>query len=480
MVFSSVLFLFYFLPLVLLCYFILGRSNTIRNLILLGFSLSFYAWGEGHYTLILLISILANYLFGRFIASHKNSQNTWLFISVIFNLGMLGFFKYANFLVDNLNLVLLSLGRETILIAPIHLPIGISFFTFQALSYVVDVYRGKTNVQTNILNLGLYIALFPQLIAGPIVRYTDIAHQLLGRILKRENIALGVQRFAIGLAKKVMIADQMSLIVDSIFAQSPSDLSTPVAWLGIITYVLQILFDFSGYSDMAIGLGRVFGFTFLENFNYPYIAQSVRDFWRRWHISLSTWFRDYAYIPLGGNRQGVGRTYLNLYIVFFLTGLWHGASWNFVIWGLWHGTFLVIERLGFDSLLNRIWQPLRHIYLLLVVLVGWVIFRVETMPQALAYIRQMFIWSSGNGNFTIPIIMNDKLWLLMLLGFILSTPVFQFVYRYLRKRWLIEQNPYLENVWLPFAGFVVTVLLMLISIITLVGSVNSPFIYFRF
>lgn len=480
MVFSSVLFLFYFLPSVFITYFAFSKSLISRNIILLAFSLLFYAWGEGEGLIILLISILINYIVGRLISRSPTEYKIYfLTIGILINLGLLGFFKYANFYIDNVNTIMSLYSDKYITLDTIHLPIGISFFTFQSLSYIIDVYRSKVDAQKNILNLGLYIALFPQLIAGPIIRYTDIAQQITGRVFNRASVVSGIQRFSIGLAKKVIIADQMSLIANPVFEASPSDLSTPVLWLGIIAYTLQIFFDFSGYSDMAIGLGNIFGFRFLENFNYPYIANSISDFWRRWHISLSTWFRDYLYISLGGNRYGTMRTYLNLYIVFFLTGLWHGASWNFVIWGLWNGTFLVVERLGFNKVLERANFIFRHIYTLLVVVIGLVIFRAETLEDALSYIQHLFMWSNGDGILKTEILMSNKLWFFMVLGIFLSTPILIRLYQLFRMKSSHNADK-IDSVWLPLGELIMTLTLMTLSIIMLVSSVSSPFIYFRF
>ena len=471
MVFSSITFLFYFLPLAIGIYFI--APKRARNLVLLSFSIIFYTWGEIEYVTVMILSIMSNYVLGRLIAN-SNRKHVWLVLAVIVNLGLLVFFKYTNFLIDNLNPMLELLHVTPITQYDIHLPIGISFFTFQALSYVVDVYRGTTEVQKNPLDLALYISLFPQLIAGPIVRYKDVAEQLKTRIISRGKFAEGIQRFVTGLAKKILIANNMAIVADKIFPMTPEQLSTPLAWLGIIAYTLQIYFDFSGYSDMAIGLGKIFGFDFLENFNYPYIAQSIQDFWRRWHISLSNWFRDYLYIPLGGNRKGLSRTYINLYIVFFLTGLWHGASWNFIFWGVWHGTFLVIERIGFIKVLNRAWQPLRHLYTVFVFLFGWVFFRAITFNDALDYIQRMVFWSEGNGYRTIPIIMNNELWLALIFGIILSAPV-------LKHSWVqrLRQVDIIQTIE-PIAVTLTVIALMYLSVINLAGSTYNPFIYFRF
>ena len=347
MVFSSPVFLLVFLPATL--FFTLILPRRFQNIMLLIASLFFYAWGGVSFSLIIVSSITINYIVGRQIAKRegKKGAKNALILGLVLNLLLLGIFKYANFIIDNLNVVFDWIHLEPVKMNSIYLPIGISFFTFQAISYIVDVYKKKTPAQKNLIDLALYISLFPQLIAGPIVRYHDIAKQLRNRIPGIKKFASGVERFILGLAKKVLIANTFALVADKIFALEIAEMSTSMAWLGAVAYTFQIYFDFSGYSDMAIGLGRMFGFEILENFNFPYISKSIREFWRRWHISLSNWFRDYLYIPLGGNRKTQGRVFLNLLIVFFLTGFWHGAAWNFVIWGLFHGLFLVIERVGF-------------------------------------------------------------------------------------------------------------------------------------
>jgi len=345
MLFSYPTFLFGFLPIILTLYFL--SPWKAKNAILLTASLFFYAWGESFYVLVMIVSILSNHAFGIRIGrlsselpNENKKRKILLAYGVAVNLLLLGWFKYANFLFENINVALNWIDVDPIVIKDVHLPLGISFFTFQAISYLVDVYRNVTPAQPSRYKLGLYISLFPQLIAGPIVRYHDVAGQIEIRTHSIELFSSGVQRFVFGLAKKMLVANPLGLVADTVFAQSASDLSSPVAWLGIISYSLQIYFDFSGYSDMAIGLGRMFGFRFLENFNYPYISKSIQEFWTRWHISLSTWFRDYLYFPLGGSRCSSTRTYINLIIVFFLCGFWHGASWNFIVWGLIHGFFL--------------------------------------------------------------------------------------------------------------------------------------------
>jgi alginate O-acetyltransferase complex protein AlgI len=389
MVFSSPIFLFLFLPGLLASYFVV--RSELRNLVLLLASLLFYVWGEGVYVAVLLGSILLNYGFGRILErlEGKHAARALLALAVAVNMASIAVFKYANFFVDNLNALLSYLHLRAITLAPVHLPLGISFFTFQALAYVVDVYRRDVKAERNLLDFALYKTLFPQLIAGPIVRYRDVAAELPQRRVGLDAFASGVRRFITGLAKKVLLANPLALAADRIFDLPAGGLTPGLAWLGIVCYSLQIYFDFSGYSDMAIALGRMFGFRFPENFDSPYVARSVTEFWRRWHISLSTWFRDYLYIPLGGNRHGRVRTYFNLAIVFFLCGLWHGASWNFIVWGLLHGSFLIAERAGLGRCLEALWAPLRHAYLLLIVLVTWVFFRATSMASALGYLAAM-------------------------------------------------------------------------------------------
>ena len=481
MVFSSTIFLFFFLPLTLLAYFVVGPRG--RNAILLAASLLFYAWGETVYLLVMLFSIAANYLFGLLIdqARQRGRRGGLAFVcAVATNLGLLGFFKYANFLVDNLNPVLPVLGLAPMDIGRVHLPIGISFFTFQALSYIIDLYRNETTVQRSLLNFALYKALFPQLIAGPIVRYRDVARQIEQRTVSLDDFAGGVQRFIIGLGKKVLIANVMGRAADTIFATPAETLPATLAWIGAIAFMLQIYFDFSGYSDMAIGLGRMFGFHFLENFNYPYIARSVREFWRRWHISLSTWFRDYLYIPLGGNRHGPVRTGANLLLVFLLCGLWHGASWTFLIWGVYHGIFLVLERVpAVRRLLDRLPAPVQHAYVLLVVLVGWVFFRADTFAHALAYLEAMVDFSRPPlFNSQLFLALNNEFSLTLAAAVIGSTPVFMLLQRWRAGRPIV---PAPAMRWLAATAQVGSLGFVLVySIAAVLGGAHNPFLYFRF
>ncbi len=406
MVFSSNIFLFLFLPLTLALYFLplekIGFAKY-KNYSLLATSLIFYAWGEACYIWLLGLSIIGNYYFGRWIFHHGSlisSRQIKLFFALTFNLSLLFYFKYANFFATNLaDLLHLLFPQYNFAVAqnllPARLPIGISFFTFHAISYLIDIYRGKCKAQKNLLELALYIAFFPQLIAGPIVRYNTIEKYLAKRRHSWSAASYGIRRFIIGLGKKVIIANPLGEVADAIFSSQLDGLNCWLAWVGVLCYTMQIYFDFSGYSDMAIGLARVFGFKFPENFNYPYIAKSVKEFWRRWHMSLSAWFRDYVYIPLGGNKVGLKRQYFNLVLVFFLCGLWHGASWNYVAWGLFHGFFLVFERLRIGKIfLAAMPNFLQHIYLMLVVAVGWVFFRSPDLTHAIDYLKLMFCGGS--------------------------------------------------------------------------------------
>ena len=379
MVFSSSTFLMAFLPLTLLLYYGVGvaltKNVTVKNCILLLASLVFYAWGEPVYIVLMLLSILFNFAAGRVIDSALSDGRTGLakfqFIAdVVYNLAVLGFFKYADFVVDNIN------GLFGAHIPPLELPlpIGISFYTFQILSYIIDLYTGKIRVQKNLVSFALYISLFPQLIAGPIVKYKEIEEQLVGRKESLVKYSRGMARFVVGLAKKLLLANTLGAVYSGIQAMDVGSLSALTAWTGIACYTLQIYFDFSGYSDMAIGLGSMFGFRFNENFNYPYIATSITDFWRRWHISLSSWFRDYVYIPLGGNRRKTPRVIFNLMVVWLLTGLWHGAAWNFVLWGMFYGVLLIFEKYVLGDLLPRIPTPVRWLTTMVLVMCGWVLF----------------------------------------------------------------------------------------------------------
>ena len=476
MVFSSPVFLFLFLPLVLLATFLAGGLKA-RNTVLLIASLLFYTWGEGTYLVLMLSVTLVNYLCGLAVGRFRD-RRLWLTLAVVANIGTLVWFKYANFLVGSLDPLLQQLGLPVLVLDPVHLPIGISFFIFHGLSYVIDVYRGDAKAQANPNLVTLYITFFPQLIAGPILRYHDIADQLTDRTTDIARFASGIRRFVIGVAKKVLLADQVARIADGIFDADPDTLPPSVAWLGLVAYAMQIYFDFSGYSDMAIGLGRMFGFEFMENFRRPYISRSIREFWQRWHISLSTWFRDYLYIPLGGNRLGAGRTYVNLFAVFLLTGLWHGASWNFVVWGLIHGLFLVIERMGLGRVLDRLPAALCNAYAVLVVLLAWVFFRETDITAAWHFTLSLFGGVSGD-----PVLHHASLYLshTTLLALVIAVlgalDVHTRIAGMLR---LAPEGKHLPGGWRGSFEVAGLGLLLLLVGMHIASTTFSPFIYFRF
>ncbi len=483
MVFSSPLFLFLFLPVVLGLH-LLFRGVLARNLLLLLVSIVFYAWGEVYFVWLILASTLVNYLFGLWMHQHQGNPRSKfiLALAISLNLSVLVFFKYANFLVENLNLVLADFRLEPFHLRPVHLPIGISFFTFHALSYVVDIYRRERQADQNPINVALYIFFFPQLIAGPIIRYGFIAKEIVQRTVSLEGFAEGIRRFVLGLAKKVLIANVLAVPVDAIFKLPASEVTSGLAWLAAICYTLQIYFDFSGYSDMAIGLGRMFGFHFPENFNYPYIARSLKDFWARWHISLSTWFRDYLYIPLGGNRGSAMRTGFNLLTVFLLCGLWHGASWAFVVWGLFHGVFLVLERTRFGSWLRKLPVPVQHGYTLLVVVISWMFFRAETFSGALTFLAAMGGAGAAVPGKPLALYVNHHLLTALVAGVIFALPV----WKWLHQIKLRLTAPEASRVAMAaqragaFAEPLVLLVLLVLSAAALAAGTYNPFIYFRF
>lgn len=481
MLFTEPTFLFLFLPILLALYFLKRPHAVYANWLLLVASVIFYAKGGGAFTWLMLASIAFNYWIAIWVdrrrAHSETAARRALGFAVGVNLLVLGIFKYANFFADNVNALLGVVHGGHLNIPPVLLPIGISFFTFHAISYVVDVYRRDAAAQKSPVHAALYLLLFPQLIAGPIIRYRDIADQLARRRVSLDDFAEGIRRFVIGLGKKVLIANIVAGPADRIFAMSPAQWSPAYAWLGIVCYTLQIYFDFSGYSDMAIGLGRMFGFRFPENFRWPYIADTVQEFWRRWHISLSTWFRDYLYVPLGGNRVSPVRTYVNLVIVFFLCGLWHGASWNFVIWGLFHGAFLVFERLGLAGAVRRLAPPVRHAYLLLVVMVGWVFFRADTLPHALAFLRAMFGLQGpvDPTPFTLAYFLNVEVCLALAMGIVGSAPIVPQLARWQRTlgdRW--------RTFGVDLAATAALLAVFFASILQVAARTYNPFIYFRF
>ena len=471
MLFSSTTFLYFFLPAVLLVYYgLLRRSRTLQNLFLTLASLFFYAWGEPKFVLVMLLSICMNWLFGLGVGKSKARGRTgraWMTAAVVFNLTVLFVFKYLTFTLKNLAFAL----PDGFSVPEIALPIGISFFTFQALSYVLDVYRGAGEVQRSVVHVGLYISLFPQLIAGPIVRYQTVAEEIVGRRETAEDFFDGFARFTVGLSKKVLLSNSLSVFADYAFAHT-GDLTVGYAWLGAVCYTLQIYFDFSGYSDMAIGLGRMFGFHFLENFNYPYISRSVTEFWRRWHISLGTWFRDYVYFPMGGNRVSRRRHLLNLFTVWLLTGIWHGANWTFVAWGLMYFVLLAAEKFaGLDKARTGLWgTAARRCYTLLFVMLGWVIFKADSLGHAMQYFGAM---AGGNGmGLADALFLRDlRTALLPLAAAVLfSMPVPAFVKKRLNT----------DGAFWQIACYAVLFLLFVLSVASIESSAHNPFIYFNF
>lgn len=453
MVFSSVTFLFYFLPIALALYFV--APFGMKNGILLIASLFFYAWGEPIYIFLMLFSVIANYLLGLALDRTRDRKRLVLVASIVLNLGLLGFFKYANFAIATVN----GLAGTAIATVDLPLPIGISFYTFQAISYLVDLYKGEVGPQKNFINFAAYIALFPQLVAGPIVRLQTVEQSFIRREHTFENFAAGSARFIIGLAKKVLIANQMGQIWDTVSAADPASLSVATAWIGIVAFTFQIYFDFSGYSDMAIGLGRIFGFRYNENFRFPYSASSITEFWRRWHMSLSSWFRDYVYIPLGGNRKGLAVQLRNILIVWLLTGLWHGASWNFVFWGLYFAVILTAEKLFLLKKLERCSSIFRHLYTMLLVIVSWVIFSVGSVNGILGYIGAMFGFGSGGLVGTDSIYLLGGNALLFLAACIFAS----------------ERSERIRP-----RGIIALTLLLIVCICFIMSSTYNPFLYFRF
>ena len=469
MVFSSLFFLLIFMPVVFIIYYILPKRN-LRNIWLFITSLIFYSWGEPIYIFLMLFSTINDFIFSNLVFNAKENKKylkakIFFVISLVINILLLMFFKYSNFLISNLN-VLFDLNIKSLNLI---LPIGISFYTFQTMSYSIDVYRGKVKAQRNFISLATYVTMFPQLIAGPIVRYITIENELTNRKESLSMFSGGLRRFIVGLSKKVLIANQMGLIVDSIYQNSANGNATYLLWLAAIAYTFQIYFDFSGYSDMAIGLGKMFGFNFLENFNYPYISDSITDFWRRWHISLSSWFKDYVYIPLGGNRKFFIR---NLLIVWFLTGLWHGASWNFIFWGLYYGILLLVEKLVLSKIKKNIPKILKHFYTLFFIVIGWVIFRIENLSELKLIIADMFKYK--------PILFKDFILLYqdifsaipwLIVAVIASIPI-----KNIAVRKVNDKNRKI----VLFIRDILIIILFLLSIICLVGEQFNPFIYFRF
>lgn len=466
MVFSSTIFLCVYLPLVLLGYYICPKKG--RNLFLLIASLVFYAWGEPKYVFLMIFSILVNYIFGRLMDKHRENKKRlklMLVLSVVIDIGLLSVFKYTDFIITNVNAIF---GANFDLLN-IALPIGISFYTFQAMSYTIDVYRNDVRVQKNLIDFGMYITMFPQLIAGPIVRYADVQDQLAERSVTTADFSEGIMRFVVGLGKKVLLANQMGAVWSEIYALG-GDVSALMAWTGAIAYTFQIYFDFSGYSDMAIGLGRMFGFKFPENFRYPYQSVSITDFWRRWHITLSTWFKEYLYIPLGGNRYGLARQALNLLIVWSLTGFWHGAGWNFVMWGLYYFVILFIEKLFLLKALDKLPKLFRHVYALLLIVIGWVIFASDDVSVLLPYLGSMFGANGAIGGMDVYTLLTKAA--LLVICCIASTEL-------PKKLFLSAAGAMNEKAAFTLKR-VLMIALLALSMILLIGDSYNPFLYFRF
>ena len=466
MVFSSTIFLCVYLPLVLLGYYICPKKG--RNLFLLIVSLVFYAWGEPKYVFLMIFSILVNYIFGRLMDKNRGRQKRMkllLVLSVVIDLGLLSVFKYTDFVITNIN----AIFGSSFDLLNIALPIGISFYTFQAMSYTIDVYRDDVRVQKNLIDFGMYITMFPQLIAGPIVRYADVQDQLAERSVTTADFSEGVMRFVVGLGKKVLLANQMGAVWSDIYALG-GDVSALMAWTGAIAYTFQIYFDFSGYSDMAIGLGRMFGFKFPENFRYPYQSVSITDFWRRWHITLSTWFKEYLYIPLGGNRRGLARQALNLLIVWSLTGFWHGAGWNFVMWGLYYFVILFIEKLFLLKALNKLPKFFRHVYALVLIIIGWVIFASDDVSVLLPYLGSMFGANGAIDGMDVYTLLTKAV--LLIICCIASTE--------LPKRLFLSATGAMNEKAAFTIKSVMTIALLALSMILLIGDSYNPFLYFRF
>lgn len=469
MTFTSPIFIFVFLPISLLVYYVI--ETRWKNAFLLLASLFFYAWSGLQYAIIIFVLAIANYCIGLIVKNKK----IFMVLSIILNISVLCLFKYTGFFVSNFNSLFLELGTNFQIQTPIiPLPIGISFIIFTLLSYLIDIYRGTVKPQRNFINFALYVFLFPKIIMGPIMRYPDIEKQLAKRNITSESFVLGIKRFIIGFAKKVLLADSLGKIASFVF-DNGANYNTLSVWIAMICYTLQIYYDFSGYSDMAIGIGKMFGFKIPENFNYPYISRSIKEFWRRWHITLSSWFRDYLYIPLGGNREGTLKTYRNLFIVFLVTGFWHGANWTFILWGLFHGIFLALERTRFGDILRRAPVILQHIYAMFIVSVGWVLFRSASITEADLFIKYLFI-PNFNGWQNIIIYLNNELIFCIFISIILCVPWIKTKQEILNKYKNKEKTVSMIELFSSF-GYL---LLFLVSISYMSVSNFSPFIYFRF
>lgn len=465
MLFSSMTFIYLFLPIV--CTIYLLAKKELHNSILLIASIIFYAWGEPTYLAIMIMTILVNYLGALAVEKYVNYKKIAVAATVIIDLSFLIYFKYFNFIINNFNLAF----ESDVKFIDVIMPIGISFYTFQAMSYLIDVYRGEVKAQKDIYKLSLYISLFPQLVAGPIVKYHDVEEQIHRRSVTFDKVSLGVKRFIIGLSKKMLIANTCGAVVDKIYSQNPENFDVLTAWIGALFYSLQLFFDFSGYSDMAIGLGLIFGFKFLENFNYPYISKSITEFWRRWHISLSTWFKEYLYIPLGGNRVGKVRNYTNLFIVFLATGIWHGAEWTFIVWGMWHGLFIIFEKMtGWNKEKESIVLSIcQHIYVIFAFVIGWVLFRSPDLGYAFDYIKNMFGLLPNNSVYSFAYYVSNLEIIAFVSGIVCSVPLFNNMLN-IKDKHKVKRS--MINIWLG--------ILFLLSSATIAASTYNPFIYFRF
>lgn len=471
MVFSSIVFIFYFLPVVLLVYYL--APDKAKNVVLLIASLVFYAWGAPDFFPIFIASMICNFLITNKMHNIEapKGRKGWLAVSMVLNISLLAYFKYMNFFVDNVNALLQLTNHAAIQFTRVALPVGISFFTFQSISYTIDVYRKVSEPLRRWYDYMLYISLFPQLIAGPIIRYNTIADQLVSRSIPMEDRVGGFMRFTVGLGKKVLIANTLAVFADEVFAMDFGSMSSGTAWLGILAYTFQIYFDFSGYSDMAIGIGRMLGFRFGENFNVPYISQSISEFWRRWHITLGGFMKEYLYIPLGGNRVSRGRTYFNLWVVFLISGLWHGASWNFVLWGVFHGTFLILDRLFMLDILKKMGRIPSILLTFLVVVLGWVVFRAETVGDAWHFYQALFAFRQGATAAVAP----QFLLFLLLAVFFSFSPVSR-----LGDKCMGALYSETHSKGVTIALFTVSMLLFFLSVGNLAVTDFNPFIYFRF
>ena len=477
MVFSSMIFIWAFLPIVFILDKVTGKSRRLQNVLLLAASLLFYAWGQPSLVWLLLVSILINYVLGLLLGSQsgafakKEVRILVLTAGILANLGILGYYKYFNFFVNTINKLF---GRQLFEMQQIALPLGVSFFTFQVLTYLIDLYKEKIPAQKNLLHMALYFSFFPKIIQGPIEKYRDFAPQIVGRRQSLEKMSEGIRRFIYGLAKKVVLADTLGVCVDRIYSLEIGNVNSAFAWIAAIFYSLQLYYDFSGYSDMAVGLGKMFGFDLTENFDYPYLATSITDFWRRWHMSLMSWFREYLYFPLGGSRKGKVRTYINIFIVFMTSGLWHGASWDFICWGLFHGVFQVLERLGLGKILDKT-KVVKHVYTVLVVCVGWVFFRAGDVTLALEYVKRMFLpWMYTSSGYAVLELVGNRAFLACILG-ILGCGIIQRA-----GGWLAGRTAVVAKFKNSAAELVFCMLLFGISIMLMVSSTYSAFLYMNF